>query len=131
MQLLVDIARQLSRNTRNRLEFLAGRGEEALGGAEVTQEGALAGRPDALQAVEHPLQQLRGLRAGVEIDRRRPTREEDLLLALGQRDDSGAAFDEGAEGAQRRAELALAAIDDDQRGQRGEALVALAVVRGQ
>src|ERR671919_228812 len=126
MQLLVDIARQLSRNTRNRLESLAGRGEEALGGAEVTQEGALAGRPDALQAVEHRAGHRPVAATAVVLDR-----ETVRLVALGQRDDSGAAFDEGAEGAQRRAELALAAIDDDQRGQRGEALVALAVVRGQ
>ena len=54
--------------------------------------------------------------------------QEDLLDALGQRDDGDAAVEEPAQRLEARAELARAAVDDDHVGQRREGLVVLGVV---
>src|SRR5215210_360370 len=86
VELLVDLARELSGHAGHGLDLLAAGGEEALRGAEVGEEGPLADRPHPAQLVEdrarhrlvapaavvldreavglvaHPLEQLRRLR---------------------------------------------------------------------
>ena len=54
--------------------------------------------------------------------------QEDLLDALGQRDDGDAALAEALQRLQAGGELALAAVDDHEVRQRGERRVALGVV---
>jgi ABC-type tungstate transport system permease subunit len=50
--LLVDLTPEFARQAGHALQFLAGGGKEALRGAEMLQQRALAGRADALQRVE-------------------------------------------------------------------------------
>ena len=52
VQLLVDLAPYFARQAGHRLELLPGGGEEPLRGAEVLEQGALAGRADSFQRVE-------------------------------------------------------------------------------
>ena len=129
--------------------------QHALGRAEVLEQRALARRADAGQLVEDRWRSARSRRvrwwviakrwassrtrcsscsSGVSwastIGSRRPG-DEDLLDALGQRDDRHAALAEAVERAQARRELARAAVDDDEVRQRGERLVALGVVRAE
>jgi len=83
-------------------------GDEPLGRAEVVEKGALAGRADTLQLIQHgprhgaipaasvmldrepvglvadPLEELRGLRVRRQADRRRAARDVDLLEPLGE-----------------------------------------------
>ena len=123
------------------------------GRAEVAQQGPLARRADARQLVEHrrrhrlvaaarwcsiakrcassrircsscSASESRGSRIGSE----RPGHE-DLLEPLGEADDRHAALGERLERPHPGRELALAAVDHDQRRQRGEARVAVGVVR--
>src|SRR6476469_4297927 len=147
VELLVDFAGELAGQAGNRLELVAAGGEEALGGSEVLEQGALADRADSLQLVEHraghrpiaaaavvldreavrlvadPLEELRGLRVGGKVEGGRPPRHVDLLQPLGQPDHGDAALDEGFQSPQTRPELPLAAVDHDQPGQPREALV--------
>src|SRR5262249_30351680 len=121
VELLVDVARNLAGDTGDRLEFLAAGRKEPLGRAEVLEQGALAGRADALQLIEDrsghrlvaaasvvldrepvglvadPLQQLRRLRVRREVDRRPAAGYEHLLLALRERRDGHPALDERAQ----------------------------------
>src|SRR6478672_6221269 len=53
VELLVDFAGELAGQTGNRLELFAAGGEEALGGAEVLEQGTLADGADSPQPIEH------------------------------------------------------------------------------
>ena len=87
---------------------------------------------EPVRLVAHPLQQPQGLGVARDRDRLRAAGDEDLLDPLGEPDHGHlvvAALEQGRQRAHARRELALAAVDHDQVGQRGEALVALGVVR--
>src|SRR5690554_2818101 len=93
VELAVDVAGELPRDPRDRLELLAARGDDPLRRAEVVEERALARRPDAAELVEQrgghrlpaagavvverepvrlvadPLQQPQRLRVAVDLER--------------------------------------------------------------
>ena len=118
----------------------------------MTQQGALAGGPDAGQLVEHraghglvpaaavvgdreamrlvadALQQLQLGGGVVEHQRRAAAGDEDLLDPLGQRDHAHALLAKAAQHRQPGAQLALAAVDHDQVGERREARVVGGIV---
>ena len=149
----VEVAADLGRHAGHALEVLARRGQHRLRRAEVLEQRALAGRADAGQPVEDRLRH-RGVAAGAVVGDREAVRlvadaleqlqlrrvvgehaagratpgQEDLLDALGQRDDDDAALAEVRQRLDAGGELALAAVDDDHVGQRGEARVAVLVV---
>ena len=84
---------------------------------------------EAVSLVTDPLQELEARRVTAERHGLGAARDEDLLLALGEADHGYATIDEGLQRPHPRRQLALAAVDHDQRRQRREAGVALAVVR--
>src|SRR5215208_6134923 len=137
----------------NGFELLAARPQEAFRRAEVLKDAALPSRPHAGQLVEHRVGHRLVALAAVELDgepvrlvahaleqleldrvvrqpeRFAPAGDEDLLDPLRQADDRHAEVAELAEHGEAGGELPAPAVDDDQRGQRGEALVVLLVVR--
>ena len=147
VELRVEVARGLLREAGNALELLLRGLEEALDGAEVPDDRAPPHRPDAGKPLEDRLHRARaplapvvaerdavrlvadaleelerGARA-VEHDRRREPGHEDLLLALRERDDRDARQVELLHRGQRRGELPLSAVDDDEVRHPREALV--------
>ena len=132
---------------RNALELLLRRFQEPLDGAEVAQDGPPARRSDPGQRLEDRLEGLRAPLLAVvserppvrlvadlleELERRaRPVEgdrvghagDEDLLLALREGDDRDARQVELFHRAPRGRELPLAAVDDDEVRDAGEALV--------
>src|SRR4051794_4421834 len=153
VQVGVELARGLAREPGDSLELLSRGADDGLGRAEVVEQGALPRRPDAGQVVEqggghrtvaaravvgdgeavrlvaHPLEELQRGRVVTQDDRLAPAGDEDLLDALGERDDRDAARAEALERPQAGAQLARPAVDDDQVRQRRERLVALWIVR--
>jgi hypothetical protein len=84
---------------------------------------------EPVRLVPHPLEKPQRLRVLGDRERCRATGHEDLLDPFREPDHRDAALRERAQRPHARRELALAAVDDDQIGQRREALVALRVVR--
>ncbi len=91
----------------------------------------MVGDREAVCLVASALEQLQLGGAVVEHERRGASGEEDLLDALGQRDHHDTALAKAAQRLQTGGELAFAAVDHDEVGQRGEAGVVLGVVRGE
>src|SRR4029078_4549457 len=80
---------------------------------------------EAVRLVADPLQELKAGRGRVEHDRAGAPGYEDLLLPLRERDPRPAREVVGLHRGERRRELTLAAVDDDEVGDRGKALVVL------
>ena len=83
---------------------------------------------EPVRLVAHSLEQPQGLRVLLDRERGRAARNEDLLDPLREPNHGDAAIGERRQGPHAGRELALASVDHDQVGQRGEALVALRVV---
>src|SRR5437879_137772 len=110
VELTMDVARELARDARDRLELLATGPRDAIGRAEVLEQRALSCRPDTGKLVEQrtrerprsplavkvereavglvadPLQEPRGLGVRADRQRIRAARDEHLLESLGQAD---------------------------------------------
>ena len=98
-------------------------------GHRLVAAGAVVGDREAVRLVAHALQQLQLRRVVGEPQRLAHAGQEDLLDALGQRDDRDAALAEVLRARARPAdELAPAAVDHDHVRQRREARVAVLVV---
>ena len=80
---------------------------------------------DAVRLVANALKELQRRARAVEDDRGREARNEDLLLALRERDDRDPRQVELLDGGERRGELPLPAVDDDEVRHPREALVLL------
>ena len=78
---------------------------------------------EAVGFVADVLEQPEGERPAAEDDRVGAAGDVDLFLALGQRDHGRGNDLQGLEGVQRRAELALAAVDQEDVGERLIALL--------
>ena len=78
---------------------------------------------EAVGLVADVLQQPQGERAAAQDDRVGPAGDVDLLLALGQRDQGRRRDAQGLEGVEGGVELALAAVDQEDVGERLVALL--------
>src|SRR5215217_5799556 len=149
----MDVAGDLARQPGHRLELLAARLQEALRRAEVLEDAPLSRRAHAGELVEDraghrpvtastveldrepvrlvadALEQLQLGRIVRQTERSAAAGREDLLDPLRQADHGDAEIAERSQLAQARRQLALAAVDHDQRRNRREALVELPVVR--
>src|SRR5207302_8503918 len=134
----VGPARGLGRDARNALELLLRGRDHALDRAEVLEERPAARRPDAFELVEEggeaarlaplpveaegeavrlvaqTLQELKPRVVAREHDRLGPAGDEDLLDALRERNDCDARQIVRLHRFERRRQLALAAVDDDE-----------------
>ena len=88
-----------------------------------TAAGAVSGDGEAVRLVTHPLHQEEGRAVGGEEHRVGSAGEEELLVALGEAGDGDVAEPHLHQHRVGGAELALAAVDEDEVGKHAEALV--------